>query len=228
MSFRRAVTNKVLKGILDTICRIDSKAYMETLSQSKPMIVVMNHINFLEVPILVTHSYPLYVTGLVKAETWNNPLMAFLCNTYKAIPIQRKGSYNDAFAQVQKTLEGGSFVVIAPEGTRSKDGVLRKGKAGIVQLALATGASILPIAHYGGERVWENMKRFKRTPFTFKVGRPFHIAFDGRPGRTEREEILSEVMAQIARLLPEEMRGCYASQAEQETKFLEFIDECHG
>ncbi len=224
MNFRRAVVNKVLKGIFDTICKIDSTEYMGILSKSKPLIVVFNHINFLEVPILVTHSYPLYLTGLVKSETWKNPLFSFLFNTYKAIPIERNGSYNTAFAQVRKAIDEGSFVAISPEGTRSTDGILQKAKAGIVQLALSTGIPILPIAHYGGQHVWKNMKKFKRTPFIFKAGHPFKIKFDGRPGRTEREEILGEVMGQIARLLPEEMRGYYAHQAEQENKYLEFIE----
>jgi 1-acyl-sn-glycerol-3-phosphate acyltransferase len=224
MSFQRAVTNKLLKGILDTICTIDSKEYFETLSKSKPMIIAVNHINFLEVPILVTHSYPLFVTGLVKSETWNNPLLVSLLNTYKAIPIRRKGSYNEAFTQVKKAIDEGSFVVIAPEGTRSKNGILQKAKAGIVQFALHNDIPILPLAHFGGEHVWENMKHFKRTPFTFKTGRPFRINFDGNAGRAEREAILNEVMGQVARLLPEEMRGYYLQQSEQETHYLEFID----
>jgi 1-acyl-sn-glycerol-3-phosphate acyltransferase len=223
MSFRRAAINKVLKRILDTICKIDSSEYMKILSQSKPMIVAINHINFLEVPILVTHSYPLYVTGIVKSETWKNPLFAFLFNTYKAIPIERNGAFSGAFAQVRKSIDEGSFVAIAPEGTRSKDGKLQKGKAGIVQLALSADVPILPIVHYGGQHVWENMKHFKKTPFAFKVGRPFKIKFDGRPGHKERDEILAEVMGQIARLLPEEMRGYYSDQAEQESKYLEFV-----
>ncbi len=224
MSFRRAVVNKLLKGIFDTLCKIDSSEYLEILSKSKPMIVAINHINFLEVPILVTHSYPLYLTGLVKSSTWNNPLFAFLFNTYKAIPIERQGSYHEAFVQVKKAVDRGFFVAISPEGTRSKDGKLQKAKAGIVQLTLNTDLPILPIVHYGGQYIWENMRCFKRTPFKFKVGRPFKIKFDGRPGRGEREKILSEVMGQLALLLPEDMRGYYSQQAEQESNYLEFIE----
>ncbi|MDR2900129.1 MAG: 1-acyl-sn-glycerol-3-phosphate acyltransferase [Treponema sp.] len=225
MSFRRAAVNKVLKGILDTICKIDSREYLETLSNSKPLIVAINHINFLEVPILVTHSYPLHLTGVVKSETWNNPLFAFLFNTYKAIPIDRNGSFAKAFAQVKKTLDQGFFVVIAPEGTRSSNGVMQKGKAGIVQLALQTGAAILPVAHYGGQNVWENMKHFKRTPFKLNVGCPFKLTCNEMPGHKERDEVLGEVMGQVARLLPEEMRGYYTEQAKfEEYKYLEFIE----
>ncbi len=222
--FRRAATNKILKGVLDTLCDIDNREYLEVLSKTGPLIVAVNHINFLEVPILVTHSYPLRLTGLVKSETWSNPFFAFLLNTYRAIPINRGGAFQDSFKQVREAMDSGSFVVIAPEGTRSKNGILGRGKAGVIQLALYTGSPVLPVVHYGGQSIWNNIRRFKRTPFRFKVGRPFRIKFDGRPGREEREEMLAEVMGQMARLLPVEMRGIYSSQAEQECKHLEFLE----
>jgi len=222
--FRRAVVNKVLKGILDTLCDIDHHEYIDALSKTKPLIVIINHINFLEVPILVTHSYPINCTGLVKSETWKNPIFSFIFNTYKAIPINREGSYRETFRRVREAMDSGFFVVVAPEGTRSKDGVLRKGKAGVIQLAIDADSPILPVVHYGGQQIWKNIKRLKRTSLQFKAGRPFKIKCEKRPGKTEREQILDEVMSQIARLLPEDMRGAYTDQADQECSHLEFID----
>jgi 1-acyl-sn-glycerol-3-phosphate acyltransferase len=223
MGVRRAVVNRILKGVLDTLCDIDSSKFAETLTAIPPVIVAINHINFLEVPILVAHSYPLLLTGLVKSETWNNPFMAFLLNTYRAIPLDRAGAYQDSFRQVREAMEEGFFVVMAPEGTRSKSGVLGRGKAGIIQLALYTGAPVLPVVHFGGERIWDNIRHLKRTPFCFKVGRPFRFRCEGRPDRATREMMLEELMGQIARLLPEDMRGVYAEQALIESKHLEFL-----
>ena len=223
MDFRRAAVNTVLKTLLDALCKIDHREFVEALAKREPLIVVVNHINFLEVPILVTHSYPLFLTGLVKAETWNNPVFAFLFDTYKAIPIDRHGAYQGAFRRVREAMDQGFFVCIAPEGTRSKNGVLGKGRAGVIQLALYTGSPVLPVVHYGGERIWENIRRLRRTPLSFRAGRPFKIKFDGRPDREEREAMLGEVMGQMARLLPPEMRGAYAEHAEQDCKYLEFL-----
>ena len=222
--FRRAATTKILKGILNALCDIDNHEFIEALSNAKPLIVVINHINFLEAPIIATHAYPINCTALVKQETWKNPIFAFLFNTYKAIPINRTGAYRDTFRKVRQAMDKGSFVVVAPEGTRSKDGIMQKGKAGIIQLALDTNSPILPVAHYGGQLIWKNIKRLRRTPFQFRAGRPFRIKFEGRPGREEREQILEEVMCQIARLLPEEMRGVYSQQAESECRHLEYIE----
>ncbi|MDR1238509.1 MAG: 1-acyl-sn-glycerol-3-phosphate acyltransferase [Treponema sp.] len=223
MDLRRAVVNRILKGVIDTLCNIDSQEFVKTLSGASPLIVAVNHINFLEVPILVAHSYPLPLTGLVKSETWNNPVMSFLFNTYKAIPINRGGAYQDSFRRVRDAMDQGFFICMAPEGTRSKNGILGRGKAGIIQLALYTGAPVLPVVHFGGERIWSNIRRLRRTPFRFKVGRPFRFKCEGRPDRTTRELMLAELMGQMARLLPEEMRGVHAEQALRESRYLEFV-----
>lgn len=222
MGIRKATVNFVMKGICDLICKVDCREYIDALSKNKPSIMIFNHINFLEVVILLTHCYPIKLVGLAKAETWKNPILAFLFNTYKAIPIDRNGAFSESFKKVRKTIEKGSYVCIAPEGTRSKNGVLQKGKAGIIQLAIDANMPIIPVAHHGGEQIWKNIKRFKRTPFKISAGRPFHIKFDGRPGREEREIILTEVMTQLALLLPEKMRGAYA-QTQNEYKYLDFI-----
>ena len=220
---RLIITNTILKSLLNVLCRIDNRELMEVLSKNKSLIIAINHINFLEVPILVTHSYPFCVTGIVKSETWKNPIAAFIFNTYRAISIDRQGAYLDVFRRVREAMDRGFSICIAPEGTRSKTGILGEGKAGIIQLAHYTGAPVLPVAHFGGQQIWQNMKHLRRTPFQFKVGRPFKIKFQGRPRREMRQEMLQEVMGQIARLLPEEMRGFYADQAECECKHLEFI-----
>jgi len=224
MEIRRPIVTFFMKMILSILCKIDCKEFKSALKNNKPLLVIFNHINFLEVPILVTHSYPIYVSGLVKSETWNNPIMAFIFNTYKAIPIDRRGAFGEAFKHVHEAIQKGVFMCVAPEGTRSKDGVLGRGKPGIIQLALEANIPILPVAHHGGENIWQNIKRLKRTPFLFRAGKPFRIKYEGTPGKEERELIITEVMGQIAKLLPEPMRGIYAEQAlADEYKYLDFI-----
>jgi 1-acyl-sn-glycerol-3-phosphate acyltransferase len=224
VDFRRFAVSYLLKGLLSVICKIDCAEFIKALKNNKPMLVIFNHINFLEVPILVAHSYPIYVSGLVKSETWDNPIFSFLFNTYKAIPIDRNGAFNESFKKMLEAIEKGYFMCVAPEGTRSKDGVLGKGKPGIIQLAHEANVPILPLAHYGGEHIWKNIRRLRRTPFCFRAGRPFRINCEGRPGKEEREEIMTEVMAQMARLLPERMRGEYAQLTHNDCKYLEFIE----
>ncbi|MDR3275908.1 MAG: 1-acyl-sn-glycerol-3-phosphate acyltransferase [Treponema sp.] len=221
--FRRAIVSPILRGILGTICRIDCREYLQSLGGMEAMIIAINHINFLEVPVVVAFSHPRQVTGLVQAQAWKNPVMGFLFDSYDAIPINREGAYLQTFRKVHGMIREGFCVCIAPEGTRSKTGVLGRGKAGIVQLAYITGAPVLPVAHYGGENFWRDLKKFKRTPFQMKVGRPFRFKFEGKPSRDVQEAMLTELMGRIAALLPENMRGMYAEQALQESNYLEFI-----
>jgi len=223
MGFRRTAVSFALKGVINCLCKIDGNEFASVLSKNEPLLVIFNHVNFLEIPILLTQSYPLYVSGIAKSETWKNPFFAFLFNTYRVVPINRDGAFSDSFKRVRQTIDDGFSICVAPEGTRSKTGVLQRGKAGIVQLALDTNVPILPVAHHGGESIWKNIKRFRRTPFFLETGRPFRIRYDGRPSRDKREEILTEVMGQVARLLPVQMRGIYAQQAECDCKYLDFI-----
>ena len=223
MGFRRVAVNRILRWLVDSLCKIDSVQLREAVSHNKPMIVAMNHINFLDVPIIVSHAYPVYMTGLAKVETWKNPVFSYIFNTYKAIPIDRNGSFRDAFRKVREALTNGFFVIIAPEGTRSSNGVLGQGKAGIIQLALECNTPVLPVVHYGGEHFWKNIRRLKRTAICFKPGRPFLIKPNGTVGKSVRTKILDEIMGQMARLLPEELRGNYADQANEDCKYLEFV-----
>jgi 1-acyl-sn-glycerol-3-phosphate acyltransferase len=113
------------------------------------------------------------------------------------------------------------IVAIAPEGTRSGDGCLRRAKPGIGLLAAHTPAPILPIAFFGHERIWSNLRCLRRTDFHIRVGPLLRVRADGRwtPGR--RQGLADEVMVQIAALLPEEYRGAYAGATSGEVSFLE-------
>ncbi|MDR1785174.1 MAG: 1-acyl-sn-glycerol-3-phosphate acyltransferase [Spirochaetaceae bacterium] len=230
MNLRRAIVMRILRILLWLLCKIDDAEYVAAVRGAKedgtgaiqPMIIAVNHINFLEVPVLVCCAYPTPLVGIIKDTTWNNPLMAFLLDTFNAIPITRGGAYVETFRRVQEMMRQGAFIGIAPEGTRSGDGILRKGRAGIVQLAMLTGAPVLPVAHYGGQNFWRNLRRFRRTPIRFRVGRPFYFKRSGETTtRAERAELADELMGQIAALLPEELRGEYSSGAPCE--HLEFL-----
>jgi 1-acyl-sn-glycerol-3-phosphate acyltransferase len=221
----------LLRRLLKILCRIDARDFFDALKAAidgypdyrGPMIVMINHINFLEVPMLVSFAYPFHMTGLVKDSTWRNPMMSFLMNTYKAVPINREGAYREAFAKAAAMLKQGYFMIMAPEGRRSGDGVLSKAKGGIIQLALAANVPILPVAHFGGENIWRNMKHLRRTPFNFNTGHPFRINCGPTPDKEERAVILDEIMGTLARLLPEEKRGEYTQAALGSCPHLEFL-----
>jgi 1-acyl-sn-glycerol-3-phosphate acyltransferase len=211
----------LIRGITNILFRID-QVPLQMVPKHGPLILVMNHIGSLEVPLLYSHLQPRRIIGVVKVETWDNPLMGWLFDVWEAIPIRRGEVDMDAFHRSLDVLAVGEMLGVAPEGTRSYHGRLQRARPGVVILALHSGAPILPVAHWGGEKLSCNLKRMKRTDFHIKVGRPFYLeANDGKATRVIRQEMVDEVMGQIAALLPVEYRGEYANLGAT-TKYLRF------
>jgi 1-acyl-sn-glycerol-3-phosphate acyltransferase len=216
------VTNSI-KGITRILCNIDD-AQLINVPQYGPLIITSNHINFIEVPLIYTHLQPRRITGFAKAETWNNPAMGFLFNLWDAIPIKRGEADTDAFRSALDALKQGKILAIAPEGTRSESGKLQRGLPGIVMLAQRSKAPILPLAYYGGERLRDNINRFKRTNFYIRVGKLFKLSFpEGKIDRATRNKIVDEIMFQIAIILPEEYRGQYSDLTKVTTNYINFV-----
>jgi len=210
---RARLVNGAIKGITRLLCRVDD-AQLVRVPERGPLILVANHINFLEVPLIYTHLLPRPVTGFAKAETWDNPAMAALFDLWEAIPLQRGEADHSAIRRALKALSEGQILAMAPEGTRSGDGRLQRGQPGVVTLALLSGAPLLPIVYYGGERLRGNLARMRRTDFHIVVGRLFHLdACGAKVTRDLRQRMTDEVMYQLAALLPPDYRGAYADLA---------------
>jgi len=223
MTLTYRVVTSTIKGLIRMLCRVDD-AQLVQVPDRGPLIVVANHINFLEVPLLFTHLLPRPVTGFVKAETLNNPILGpLLFDLWEAIPIQRGEADVAAFRQALKVLEAGHILAVAPEGTRSGDGRLQRGHPGTVFLALRSGASLLPVVYYGGEHFWRNLTRLRRTDFHIVVGQPFHLDAGGvRVTRQVRRQMTDEIMYQMAALLPPAYRGAYSDLAAATKTYLRF------
>jgi 1-acyl-sn-glycerol-3-phosphate acyltransferase len=131
------------------------------------------------------------------------------------IPVRRGEADTSALRTALERLEQGYIVGVAPEGTRNKTGILRRALPGTVIVALRSGVPILPVAHWGGEVFLANLKRFKRTDFHIRVGEPFKLNVSGTKVTSEiRQQLVDEMMYQLAALMPEKYRGEYADFAD--------------
>jgi 1-acyl-sn-glycerol-3-phosphate acyltransferase len=214
------ITNWVLRRVFQTVCRIDVDE-LKKVPRTGPLILVGNHINFLEAPIILPHLNNPNVTGLAKRETWKNPLFHFLFNQWGGIPIDRGVVDREAFRLSVSALQQGKILAVAPEGTRSKNGQLLRGKPGIVALALRSQAALMPICFYGYENFWSNLKRLRRSDFHIRVGMAFCIQLDGgTPDKDARQIITDEIMYKIAELLPAQYRGVYADVDSVQYRYL--------
>jgi len=218
----RVVTSSI-KGLTRLLCRIDD-AQLARVPERGPLIIAVNHVNFLEAPIFYTHLHPRPVTGFVKAENLEHPLFGpLLFSLWGGIPIRRGEADMTAFRQALQALEAGQILAVAPEGTRSGDGHLQQGRPGIALLALRSGAPVLPIACYGGEHFWNSLRRLRRTDFRIVVGQSFHLDSGGvKVTRQVRQQMADEVMYQMAALLPPAYRGVYSDLAAATETYLRF------
>jgi 1-acyl-sn-glycerol-3-phosphate acyltransferase len=222
LTFR--IVNTTIKGVTRVLCRIDDQQ-LSLVPRQGPLILVANHINFLEVPVVFTRLQPRPVTGLVKSETWDNRAMAVLFNIWGGIPLRRGEADVSAYHQALEALMNGKIVAVTPEGTRSGHGRLQRGHPGIVTLALRSGAPLLPLVYYGNEQFRSNIVRLRRTDFQIRVGRPFYLeAGERRAMRQVRQVITDEIMYQLAMLLPASYRGEYNNLDAATQNYLRFLN----
>lgn len=224
-----------VRAILSGLCKVESSE-LAKVPRKGPLIIVVNHVNFLEVPLIYSWLYPRDSVGMAKQETWDNPALAFLAFCWDAIPLNRQATDLSAMRKAFTALEKGRILILAPEGTRSGHGRLQQGHPGVVQIALRSKAPILPLAHTGGEMFWTMFKSRKRTAFTFRVGEPFHLVPPRDAGGRElpvtreiRREMTDQIMNRISILLPPAQRGVYPSPETASQGYLRFAgtDEVH-
>ncbi len=200
----------LLTGIL---CRVHGDQLSRVPAEG-PLILVSNHINFLEVPLIYPRLRPRPVTGFSKSESWDSPALGMLMDLWGIIPLHRGEADVGAMRTGLAALEAGKILVVTPEGTRTGDGRLRPAHPGAAWLALKSGAPLLPLAFYGGEHFWTRLRRLGRTEFHIMVGEPFCLATtnSSRADRRTRQAIADAIMARVAVLLPEHYHGVYAGR----------------
>jgi 1-acyl-sn-glycerol-3-phosphate acyltransferase len=210
----------ILKISLGILCRIKTEG-LNKIPLNGPLILYSNHTGSIEIPILYIVVQPRVVTGLAKLETWENPFLGWLFDLFGFIPVRRGELDLGAFKKTVDWLSDGYIIGISPEGTRNRDGKLLKAHPGIVTLALRTGSALLPVAHWGGEKLIGNLKKMRRTDFNIRVGEPFTIETgEIKLTKEVRQKIVDEMMFELAALLPEEYRGEYKKSENIEIQFL--------
>jgi 1-acyl-sn-glycerol-3-phosphate acyltransferase len=222
VSLAENVVRTTIIGISRIICRVDATE-LSHVPDRGPLIVVVNHINFMDVPVLFSYLYPRRFTGLVKAETWRNPFLGRLFALGGGLPVRRGEGDVKALRLMLDALEEHRMVGMAPEGHRSGHGRLQRAKTGVVFLALRSGAPILPIVYFGLERFYHNVRRLRRTAFNIRVGKPFHLDDGGRQVDAEvRQQMVDEIMYQMAAMLPPQNRGYYSDLDRATETYLQF------
>jgi 1-acyl-sn-glycerol-3-phosphate acyltransferase len=179
-----------------------------------PCLLVFNHLSNLDPHLILTLLPRRDVTGLVAASYRERAIPRILVEASGGIWIRRDTTDRAALKAALLLLAEGWLVGIAPEGGRSPDGLMRRGKDGAAYLAIRSGAPVLPVGVDGTDRVLPELRRGRRARVRVRFGSPFRpespflaISACRQKGR---EAVTQEIMARIALLVPDERRGAYA------------------
>ena len=222
MTYLERAINGLLRGIVGAICRVDTHE-LNRIPLEGPGILATNHTSNLEGPIYYVFLDPRKKTAFGKIELWGNPITRFIMNLWKVVPLRRGTADRRAMEQAVKALDNGQFVGIAPEGTRSPDGTLKKGRPGAAMLAVARRVPIFPMVHWGIDEIPGNIKRLRKTHLHIRVGPPFYIRkpTDRDISPRDLRAMTDEIMYRIAILLPERMRGYYKNMDRMTNTYIE-------
>jgi 1-acyl-sn-glycerol-3-phosphate acyltransferase len=201
-----------------TLCRPTIEG-SENVPATGPVLLASNHLSFVDsivIPLSVAHRR---VRFLAKSDYFETPgikgrITKTVFGSLGAMPVQR-GNARDAMLSLEMMLDRlneGEACVVYPEGTRSRDGRLYRGRTGVAHLALESKAPIVPVAVSGTQQVQPIGASVPRPhPFTVRFGEPldFSVGFDSMAPGKARRVITDEVMDSIHALSGQERSDRY-------------------
>ena len=182
------------------------------------VILASNHLSFVDsiaIPAVVKRK----VVFLTKSDYFTGSgVRGFVSRAFfeglGMLPVDRDDS-RAAIESLQVALEvlgRGDAFGIYPEGTRSRDGRLYRGRTGVAHLALTAGVPVVPVGLTGTENVLTpGSNRMRVVPVTIEFGEPIDFTgrYDGVPLGKARREATDEIMRAIQRITGQDEAGVY-------------------
>lgn len=198
---------------LDNAIRLLTKTEFlqcENLPPTGGFILATNHNSRLDIPVLFANPIRKDLTALIAEEYHTNLFFWIILQSGGAIWLDRSKADFSAFRQAVDLIKQGQVMGIAPEGTRSRVGQMLEGKPGALLLAARAGVPIVAVGITGTEDAMQKLLTFRRPRITVRFGRVFTLPPIPRENREEAmQQNTTELMCQIAALLPEKYRGFY-------------------
>jgi len=190
---------------------------LEHVPRTGAVIIASNHLSFID-SVVIPLAVPRRVRFLAKAEYFTGRGLrgrgvALFFRLIDAVPVERTGN-RDSMRSLESALQvlrDDHAFGIYPEGTRSRDGRLYRGRTGVGWLALTSGAPVVPVAVTGTDAVQPvGSRRLRVHPVRVRFGPPVYpAAYAGLPAGRGRREITDEVMARIGAMSPQQTVDAY-------------------
>ncbi len=177
-----------------------------------PAILCANHLSNID-PVLVAVVARRPVVYLGKREWFRGPVGG-LFRALGVVPVAREGgsAAQAALDRGVEVLRDGAVLGVYPEGTRSPDGRLYRGRTGPIRLAVSSGAPLVPVGIAGTREAMPPHARLPRPRrVAVAVGPPLHVG--GSPDDVDLRTHADELMARIAELSGQTRVDAYAGPA---------------
>jgi 1-acyl-sn-glycerol-3-phosphate acyltransferase len=212
---------RLLQVVLATLFRAIYRPTVlgvDNVPRTGPVILASNHLSFID-SMVIPMVAPRRVAFLAKSDYFTGTgikgtLSRWWFTGFGMIPVDRddsRSAQDSLDAALRVLSEGGAFGIY-PEGTRSRDGRLYRGRTGVAWLALTSGAPVVPVALTGTEQIQPVGTTVpRRAKVTVQFGAPIEVAgrFDAVPPGRARREVTDEVMRAIHAMSGQELAGHY-------------------
>jgi 1-acyl-sn-glycerol-3-phosphate acyltransferase len=196
---------------------------LENVPHYGPLIVASNHLSFID-SFIIPLSIPRPVTYVAKASYFEGKgikgrVVRWFMTTLGHVPIKRGAgrAAMGALEQGREVLDNSGAFAIYPEGTRSPDGRLYRGRTGVGWLVLASGARVLPVALEGTEKIQPlgaSRPRVLGPRPTVRIGPPIDFThYRDLPPAKARRAITDEIVDTIQKMSGQEYTGIYNDRA---------------
>jgi 1-acyl-sn-glycerol-3-phosphate acyltransferase len=183
--------------------------------RSGAVLIASNHLSFID-SVVITLVAPRSVSFLAKSEYFTGTGLKGLVSRLfftgiGAIAVERSAGQaaQDALNSGLAVLERGDAFAIYPEGTRSRDGRLYRGRTGVAWLALTSGATVIPVALTGTENIQPpGSRRIRLARVTVEFGASVPIAGSAASGK-DRRNVTDDIMEAIQRMSGQEFADEY-------------------
>jgi len=218
----RGMVRSGVRALIRLGARPDTSGF-EHVPQTGGFIVASNHLSFLD-SVIIQALLPRQVRFFAKADYWTQPglkgkVIRGFFDSVGSIPVERgdQSASVHALNQLVDFIEAGDGVGIYPEGTRSRDGRIYRGRTGVGWLALTTGAPVVPVGLIGTDRLQPPGKRvIVPRKFTLRVGEPVQVEKLGpKHGLPIRRETTDRIMEKIAELTGQERVESYNKRPDE-------------
>ncbi len=213
----------VFRGILRPAVKVfwkPSVIGMEHVPRTGPAVIAANHISVLD-SVFMIPTLSRRITYIGKAEYLDSWKTKHFFRGLGAIPVDRSGGDAAAAAldAAARVLENGGLFGIFPEGTRTRDGLLHRGKTGVARLAIRTGAPVIPIGLRGLDEIQPPDAKFPR-PFLrweVRIGEPLYPQRYGTDPNDNKalRALTDEIMFEICELSGQTYVNTYSEKGKK-------------